>query len=80
MRKFNNKSNITGKIVEKYRLQKDMSREDLAHKLQLMGLNIDRSHLLRLEKNKVIVKDFELLAICKILDIKYEDLLALINL
>lgn len=74
MRKFNGKSNISGEIIKKYRLEKHMNREDLAHELQLLGLNIDRSHLLRLEKNEVIIKDFELLAFCEILDISYEEL------
>ena len=78
MRKFNNKSNISGQIIEKYRIDKKMSRVDLAEQLQLMGLNIDRSHILRLEKGKVIIKDFELLAICKILNINYTELISLL--
>lgn len=74
MRKYNNKSNISGKIIEQYRLKADMSREDLAEQLQLLGLSIDRTHILRIEKEKVIIKDFELLAICKILHIDYYEL------
>lgn len=74
MRKYNNKSNISGKIIEQYRLKADMSREDLAEQLQLLGLSIDRPHILRIEKEKVIIKDFELLAICKILHIDYYEL------
>lgn len=74
MRKYNNKSNISGKIIEQYRLNADMSRETLAEKLQLLGLSIDRTHILRIEKEKVIIKDFELLAICKILNIDYYEL------
>ncbi len=74
MRKYNNKSNVSGKIIEQYRLKADMSREDLAKQLQLLGLSIDRTHILRIEKEKVIIKDFELLAICKILNIDYYEL------
>lgn len=74
MRKYNGKSNICGEIIEKYRLNNNMSREDLAKKLQLLGINIDRTHILRLEKGNVIIKDFELIAICKILNINYSDL------
>ena len=36
MRKFNKKSNICGKIIENARLTKNLSREDLAQKLQLL--------------------------------------------
>lgn len=74
MRKYINKSNISRKIIEQYRLKADMSREDLAKQLQLLGLSIDRTHILRIEKEKVIIKDFELLAICKILNIAYYEL------
>lgn len=74
MRKYNGKSNISGKIIENYRNVNNMTREDLAKKLQLLGINIDRSGILRIENNKVILKDFELLAIIKILNINLEDL------
>ena len=76
MRKYNGKSNLTGNIIEKYRLKKNMSRENLAEKLQLLGINIDRTSILRIENQVVILKDFELLAICKILDIDYSDLIS----
>ena len=74
MRKFNGKSNVSGEIIEKYRLKRDMSREELAEKLQLEGFNIDRTNIFRIEKGKVIVKDFELLAIGKILKFDYSEL------
>lgn len=74
MRKYNGLPNISGKIIEKYRLEQNMSREDLAEKLQLIGINIDRSHIYRIETGRVMLKDFELLAICKILKINYKDL------
>lgn len=74
MRKYNNVSNISGKIIEKYRLERNMSREDLAKELQLMGISVDRSHIYRIEKETVLLKDFELIAICKILKIDYKKL------
>ena len=74
MRKYNGKSNIAGEIIEKYRNLRNMSREDLAEQLQLLGLNLDRSSIHRIERNAVILKDFELIAICKILKINYNEL------
>ncbi len=69
MRKYNGKSNIIGQYIEKALKDKNMTKEDLCRKLQLMGINIVYVHLFRIMKGIVIVKDFELLAICKILDI-----------
>ena len=74
MRKYNEQSNISGEIIEKYRVKQNMSREDLAAKLQLLGINVDRSYIYRIERQKVLLKDFELIAICKILDIDYIEL------
>lgn len=74
MRKYNGKSNVCGQIIEQYRLEKDMSREKLAEKLQLKGLNIDRNHIYLMEKGRVIIKDFELIIICQILNIDYKEL------
>lgn len=79
MRKFNNKSNLAGRVIEKYRLKRKMSREILAQKLQLQGLEIDRSTIFRIEKGTVILKDFELIIICKFLGINYKELESELN-
>ena len=77
MRKYNGLPNVSGKIIEEYRLKNDMSREDLSKKLQLMGINIDRNNVYR--KGKELLKDFELIAFCKILNINYSDLKNLVD-
>lgn len=78
MRKFNEKSNLAGNLIQTVRENKNITKEDLCKELQLMGINIDRIHLYRLEKGVVIIKDFELVAICKILDIDINNLKNLI--
>lgn len=72
MRKFNNKSNLAGPIIKKYREEQNITKEDLCTKLQLLGISIDRIHLYRLENGSVIIKDFELIAICKILKLDFD--------
>lgn len=79
MRKFNEKSNICGKIIENARLSQNLSREDLAQKLQLLGLSVDRSFIYRIEKQNSVLKDFELIAICEILNLDLEKLKKLIK-
>lgn len=74
MRKYNGKSNVVGPLIENYRDNKHISREELAKKLQLEGLNIDRTHILRIEKGTVILKDFELIIISKLLNIDLNEL------
>lgn len=79
MRKYEGKSNISGNFIEKILMEKNISKEDLCRKLQLAGINIDRWHLYDILDGKVILKDFELIVIFKILDIDLNDLKKLIN-
>ncbi len=69
MRTYKDQINFFGKIIENARLAHDLSREELAQELQLRGIIVDRSYIYRIEKQKSIIKDYELVAIAKILDI-----------
>ena len=79
MRKYNEKSNVSGEIIAKIREEKKISKEELCRQLQLLGINIDRFHLYRIERGAVILKDFELIAICKILKINFDNLKDLVE-
>lgn len=79
MRKINGKSNIAGKYIEDVLEEKNMTKESLCQKLQLSGINIDRVHLYRIINGEVILKDFELIAICKILEIDFNNLKNLLD-
>lgn len=79
MRKINGKSNIAGTYIENVLEEKNMTKESLCQKLQLSGINIDRVHLYRIINGEVILKDFELIAICKILEIDFNNLKNLLD-
>lgn len=79
MRKYNGKSNLAGDFIEKTLREKNITKEDLCRKLQLSGINIDRWHLYKIINKKVILKDFELIIICKILDIDCNELKKLLE-
>ena len=69
MKKFEGKSNAYGKIIEKYRKNKNMSRADVSRELDLIDIPINPDELYRIERQNMILKDYELIAICMILDI-----------
>lgn len=69
MKKFKGKSNAYGLLIEYYRNKVAYSRADLSRKLDLIGIPISGDELYRIEKQKKILKDFELVAICSILKI-----------
>ncbi len=73
-KKFNDKSNIIGKNVKKYRTQKGYTQEQLCQQLDLLGLNLYHSDIYLIENNKRIVKDYEAFALTKIFGITLDDL------
>lgn len=79
MKKFDGKSNAYGKIIEKYRKSKNMSRADVSRELDLIDDPINPDELYRIERQNMILKDYELIAICMILDIDYNDLIKVIK-
>ena len=74
-RKFNNKSNVTGKNIEKIRKVKNWSRATLSNQLMILGIDINYDGIYKIEKGRRIVKDFELSAIAKVLEVSELDLL-----
>ena len=79
MKKFEGKSNAYGKIIEKYRKNKNMSRADVSRELDLINIPINPDKLYRIERQTMILKDYELIAICMILGIDYNDLIKVIK-
>ena len=72
--KFENKVNIIGTNLKKYRKELNMSQEQLCNKLSLLGITLYKNDIYRIENNKRTVKDFELWGILKVLNIKCDDI------
>ena len=73
--RFNGNMNVIGKLMNKYRLEKNLSYEKLSAKLELMGISIHKQSLYDIENNKRTVKDYELFGIAHVLGIDVNDLL-----
>lgn len=74
MRKFNGKSNLSGKYLKEKRLEKKLNRSDLARELQLLGLNMTVDDIYRIETNRILLKDFELIAFSITINIDLNEL------
>ena len=74
MKKYENKSNVISNLIKEYRNKKGLSKIDVCRLLQLHAVYLDPTELNRMETNRMIIKDFELIALCKVLDIDYNDL------
>ena len=74
MKKFNDKPNIIGQLIKSARIKKKYTKVDLCRELELLGIEMSRNEIYRIENNQMIVKDFELVAFCIVLDINFNDL------
>lgn len=74
MKKYENKSNVIGNLLKKYREQQHLSKIEVCKRLQLHAVYLDTTELHRMETCRMIIKDFELIALCKVLNIKYDEL------
>ncbi len=75
---FNGSKNICGKRIKEARKGQGLSQEMLAAKLQVAGINIERDSISRIEIGTRFVADYELLTLCRILNVSPEYLLGLI--
>ena len=68
-------NNICGKTISKKRKELKISQRELADKLQLAGLDIDKNAIQRIESGKRFVTDIEIIYFSKVLKLSFEDLL-----
>lgn len=68
-------NNICGKNIAKYRKGMKMSQRELADRLQLTGLDVDKNAIQRIECGKRFVTDIELVLISKTINVSLNELL-----
>ena len=69
-------NNVCGKKIAETRLTMKISQRELADRMQLVGIDIDKNAIQRIECGKRFVTDIEIIAFSRILGISYEDLLS----
>ena len=68
-------NNVCGKNVFSARKSRNISQRELADGLQLLGLDIDKNAIQRIECGKRFVTDIELIALSQFFNLPYEELL-----
>jgi len=69
------RNNVCGKNVARFRMQLNISQRALADRLQLVGLDIDKNAVQRIECGKRFVTDIEIIAFSKVFEISPDALL-----
>lgn len=70
-----NKNNICGTNIAKFRKELNISQRELADRLQLLGLDIDKNAIQRIESRQRFVTDIELVYFGRVFEKSFEDLL-----
>ncbi len=68
-------NNICGKNIAKFRINLNISQRELADRMQLVGIDIDKNAIQRIECGKRFVTDIEIIAFAKIFNVSYGELL-----
>jgi transcriptional regulator with XRE-family HTH domain len=74
VKKLNGKSNVIGRNIKKYRELRGLTQRELSNKIALLGIDIYHSDISQIENQKLLLKDFEIIAFCKVLNVSYEQL------
>ena len=70
-----NKNNICGKNIAKFRKEIKISQRELADRLQLVGLDVDKNAIQRIESGQRFVTDIEIIALHKVFEKSFDELL-----
>ena len=66
---------MVGARLKLLRAREKMSQRDLARRLQLMGFDMDKNVITRIETNKRYVTDLEIRALAKVFKVSYQYLI-----
>lgn len=68
-------NNVCGKNISKFRMEMKISQRELADRMQLLGIDMDKNAIQRIECGKRFVTDIELTVFVKVFNVSYERLL-----
>ena len=74
-KKFEDNLNVISKNMKEIRTDKEISLSKLSDKLMLMGIDISKQSLHRIEKNERSVRDYEVSGIALALGVTTDELL-----
>jgi len=66
--------NVVGDNIKKYRIERNMSQQELSDKLEMYAIYVCRGSVSRIERHERTVTDYELRALSQVLEVPMEDL------
>ncbi len=72
---FSDRKNVIAETLRLYRVQNHLTQQQVAAKMQVLGVNMDQQMISKIESNSRIVTDYELACFCHILNIEPNQIL-----
>ncbi|MBQ6714215.1 MAG: helix-turn-helix transcriptional regulator [Clostridia bacterium] len=69
-------NNVCGKNIAIFRTDLRISQRELADRMQLVGIDIDKNAIQRIECGKRFVTDIEIIAFAKVFNKSFDELLS----
>ncbi len=69
------RNNVCGEKVAYFRKMMKISQRELADRLQLVGLDVDKNAVQRIESGQRFVTDIDLVALSEVLSCSFDELL-----
>ena len=67
-------NNVCGTNIGKYRKELNLSQRELADRLQILGLDVDKNAIQRMESGQRFITDIELVYLAKAFDKSIDEL------
>jgi transcriptional regulator with XRE-family HTH domain len=71
--KYNDFKNVSGSVLKELRKKNNLSQEDLAKELQLLGIELTSKEISKIENDNRLVQDFELFAFAKVFNVSADE-------
>ena len=68
-------NNVCGRNIARLRAELKLSQRELADRMQLVGIDIDKNAIQRIECGKRFVTDIEIVSFSRIFSVEYKDIL-----
>ncbi len=72
---YQGKKNVSGDMIRQLRIKKRMSQSELAARLQVEGVMLERDSISRIESGTRFVADYELFIFAKVFGVEMAELL-----
>ena len=73
--KYNGKLNAIGSKIKEYKIKDKITQKELAEKMQLYGIDLNKNSLQKVERGDRIIKEYELAVFCEVLNVSADELL-----